>query len=89
MKDIKFLNDKYAEDDFVLIDCKEKELMFEKKDENSFYFEVIRPRRAVFMKFETLKQSGKIESVWIDLIENGLKNIKNEKYMWLIKESFR
>lgn len=88
LKDIKFLNDKYAEDDFVLIDCKEKELMFEKKDENSFYFEVIRPRRAAFMKLETLKQSGKIESVWIDLIENGLKNIKKLQYWWLIKESF-
>lgn len=88
LKDIKLLNDKYAEDDFVLIDCKEKELMFEKKDENSFYFEVIRPRRAAFMKLETLKQSGKIESVWIDLIENGLKNIKNPQYFWLIKESF-
>ena len=40
------------------------------------------------MKFETLKQSGKIESVWIDLIENGLKNIKKPQYCWLIKESF-
>lgn len=88
LKDIKLLNDKYAEDDFVLIDCKEKELMFEKKEQKNFDCEVIRPRRAAFMKFETLKQSGKIESVWIDLIENGLKNIKKPQYWWLIKESF-
>lgn len=87
LKDIKFLNEKYGENDFVLVDCKEKKLIFEKGNINGTC-ELILPRRAVFMKLETLKQSGKIESVWIDLIENGLKNIKNEKYMWLIKESF-
>lgn len=86
LKGIKFLNEEYGKNDFVLVDCKEKELMFEKYDDRSWGPEIIRPRQAVFMKFESLKQSGRIENVWIDLIENGLKNIKKLGYWWLIKE---
>lgn len=88
LKDIKFLNEEYGKNDFVLVDCKEKELMFEKYDDREWGMQIIRPKQAVFMKFETLKHSGKIENVWIDLIENGLKSIKKPQYWWLIKESF-
>lgn len=88
LKDIKLLNEEYGKNNFVLVDCKEKELMFEKHDISVFDVDLIRPRLAVFMKFETLKQRGSIEKIWIDLIENGLKNIKNTQYWWLIKKSF-